>query len=122
MIQKLKLLQNTVQNIIYILALFTTFCFILPFLFFGNISFYIWNGDLLDFGDFFWTGFYSIIFHFTLFRHCKFLRTARFLFNIFNLCILVSFYIFGILMQGVYGIFSMLVISIIPFGNTLILI
>ena len=91
MIQKLKLLQNTVQNNKYIVALFTTFCFILPFLFFGNISCYIWNGDWLDFGD-------------------------------FNLCILVSFYIFGILMQGVYGIFSMLVISIIPFGNTLILI
>ncbi len=32
MIQKLKLLQNTVQNNKYIVALFTTFCFIIPFL------------------------------------------------------------------------------------------
>lgn len=121
MIQKLKLLQYRIQNDKYIVTIFTIFCFILPFMFFGNISFYIWNGDLLDFSDFFWTGFYSILLHFTLFRHCKFLQITRFLFNIFNLCILVSFYAFGILMQGIYGLFSMLVISIIPFGNTLIM-
>lgn len=120
MVQKLKLLQHTIQNNKCIIALFTIFCFIFPFLFFGNISFYIWNGDLLDFGDFFWVGFYSILFHITLFRHSKFLRIARFLFNIFNICILISFYVFSILMQGIYGLFSMLVISIIPFGSIFI--
>lgn len=120
MVKKLKLLQNNIQNNKWIVVLFTIFCFILPFLFFGNISFYIWNGDLLDFGDFFWTGFYSILFHIILFRHCKFLQIARFLFNIFNLCILVSFYVFGILMQGIDGLTTMLLHSIIPFGSIFI--
>lgn len=117
MIQKLKLLQQNIQNHKWIIFIFTIFCLIFPFMTFGNISFYIWNGDLLAFEDFFWVGFYSIVLNVTIFHYCNFLRKTRFILNILNLYILVSCGAFATLMQGIYGLFIMFVISIIPFSN-----